>query len=107
MPSEFRTITFEADEIYQAVHTLCTQKQIATPPPGQIKRIYNIDNDPARIMLEIVDEDSGEKNREEYNRDFIAGALMLYSNTLKIPLPRAGTKAIQIDKGKIILKITI
>ena len=51
MPREDRRIIFELHEVYKAIYSLCVQKQLKGPPPGELKRVEQDAGDPARIFL--------------------------------------------------------
>lgn len=107
MPREDRLITFDYNEVYQAVYSLCTQKQIKKPPQGTLKGVDHPEGDTSRVMLHFYDESYAEENSEEYSRDFFAAALMLYCRGLGIPLPKTAQKSVLIGEDDVALRVRI
>ena len=109
MPKEDRRIIFENEEVYKALFALATQKQLKRPPPGVITAISEDDEDPAIIKFTLnnpQDTDKGDMN-VEYNRDFLAAALMLFCRGLGIPLPKSARKSVLIRDGVVMLRAQI
>jgi hypothetical protein len=107
MPREDRRISFDNEEVYKAVFALCTQKQLKKPIPG---RIVKVTETAGEGPITIDFENPLEKNvnaKEEYTRDFIAAALMLFCRGCGIPLPKSARKSVMLVDGVVILRVQI
>ena len=107
MPTEDRRIIFTADEVYKAIFTFCTQKQIAKPPGGHLLEIKQDEKDEAQVFFTIEDAVSKELNTVEYSRDFLAAALLLFCRGLGIPVAKSGKKSVLVREGQVMLRIMI
>lgn len=107
MPRENRIITFDYPEVYQAVYSLCTQKQIKKPAAGALQKVYQEDNDVFRVLMDIKDRTEETIVKEEYSRDFLAAALMLYCRGCGIPLPKNAQKSVSIKGEDVMLHVKI
>lgn len=109
MPVEDRRIIFSNQEIYKALYALSTQKNIQVPPPGEITSVTVDQADSSKIYVEISNllDEENPKTTKEYNRDFIAAALMLFCRGLGIPLPKSASKSVLISEGKVMLRVQI
>lgn len=108
MPREDRRISFENEEVYKAVFALCTQKQMKKPMPGHIVKIAEGAGETGAIFIEIENpHDHNKGTKEEYTRDFIAAALMLYCRGCGIPLPKTAKKSVLLIEGVLILRVQI
>jgi hypothetical protein len=83
------------------------QKNIRKPPHGEINNVHQSEDDPSRIFLDMKCGETGEKRKEEYSRDFLAAALMLYCRGLGIPLPKTASKSVLIRDGEVALRVKI
>ena len=108
MPREDRRISFEPEEVYKAVFALCTQKQMKKPIPGHITKVSEVSGEGA-IIIDIENPLDVERprGREEYSRDFIAAALMLFCRGSGIPLPKSARKSVMIADGVLVLRVQI
>ncbi len=107
MPHEKRFITFDLTECYKALYSLCSQKKIKKPGQGVVVKVEAMKNDPFRIVMELKHEHDGTLRQEEYSRDFLAAALMLYCKGCGIPLPKNANKSVSLKGGEIVLCVTI
>lgn len=107
MPKEDRLITFDFDEAYEALAALCKQKDIQDLFQGEITGMSHPDGDSSRILIQFKNPETKQGHSEEYSRDFIAAALMLFCRNLKIPLPRGGKKFVSFDDDEVMLRITV
>lgn len=107
MPREDRRISFENEEVYKAVFALCTQKQMKKPIPGVILKVID-SGDAGPVVLEIGNPlHSSDSVKEEYTRDFLAAALMLFCRGCGIPLPKSARKSVMVIEGTVILRVQI
>lgn len=108
MPSEDRRIIFDYEEVYKAIYALCAQKQLKKPPAGALSNVYEEDNGVSIILYLINPQDKDNPNVEvEYQRDFLAAALMLFCKGLGIPLPKSAKKSVLIREGTVMLRVQI
>jgi len=109
MPIEDRRIIFTSKELYKALYALSAQKQIKKPPAGEITGVRVGQEDTSRVFVKIVNEldDEVPEKEVEYNRDFVAAALMLYCRGLGIPLPKSATKSVLIKDDQVMLRVQI
>lgn len=106
MPREVRLILFDYVEVYKAIYSLCSQNNLKKPMGGVVFDL-KIESD-NRVLMSIVDESSGVKKVEEYNRDFLAAALMLYCRGLAIPLPKGAEKTVAIsENNEVMLRVRV
>jgi hypothetical protein len=103
MPREDRRITFENDEVYKAIFALCMQKQLRKPIPGEIVKISEASPEGA-IIIEFENGLEQKKAKEEYPRDFIAAALLLYCRGCGIPLAKTAKKSVMLVEGALVLR---
>jgi hypothetical protein len=111
MPREDRRIIFELDEVYKAVYALCVQKQIKTPPPGNIVSVKEDERDDKIIHVMLnnpqVHVTESSKIKVDYSRDFLAAALMLYCRGQGIPLPKGAQKLVEFGENDVTLRVLI
>jgi hypothetical protein len=107
MPREDRRIYFEYDETYKAIFALCVQKDFKKPQPGTIKSVEPLAEDSGRLNVRIENDLDHTSSVTEYNRDFLAAALMLYCRSIGIPLPKSAQKSIELMPGSVILRVQI
>ncbi len=108
MPREDRRISFDNEEVYKAIFALCTQKQMKKPIPGVIVKISEGAGDASPILIDFQNPLDGKQvTREEYARDFLAAALMLFCRGCGIPLPKSARKSVLIVEGVVILRVQI
>ncbi len=106
MPREDRRIIFENEEVYKAVYSLCTQKQMKVPPAGQVVSIVEDEKD-NKFILNLEDPQLQTVSAVEYSRDFIAAALMLYCRGCGIPLPKSAKKSVLLQDKNMILRVVV
>lgn len=110
MPIEERFITFNLDEVYQAIATLCEQEKTPPPPDGTLRSIdvdVSAGEKQERVTLHIEKIDGSGTSHLEYDRRFFAVALIMFCIKNKIPLPRAGTKLLKFLDDRIIMKVEL
>lgn len=107
MPKEDRRIIFSYDEVYNAIYSLCAQKQLPKPPSGAVTLVKQDDQDSSKIFISLEDPGRQTKNRVEYSRDFLAAALMLFCRGAGIPLPKGARKSVMIEEAAVILRVQI
>lgn len=107
MPKEDRLIIFDYKEVYQAVYSLCSQKDIKKPAQGRVEGVEHPDGDTSRVVMRLYNEISDEHLSEEYSRDFFAAALMLFCRGLGIPLPKTAVKSVFIRDDEVTLRVRI
>ena len=107
MPSEDRRIIFEFQETYKALYALSMQKDLLKPPPGIVRSVALHDADPARVIVRIENPQTNLAQNVEFTRDFLAGALMLYCRTLRIPLPKSAQKSVEFTGESVVLRVRI
>jgi len=107
MPTEDRRIIFKNDEIYKALYTLCHQKQLKKPKPGTLTGVIEADSDPSKIFITLENAQDKTVDKQEFSRDFLAAALMLYCQGLNIPLPKRAKKTVLIKDTKAMLRVVI
>ena len=107
MPREDRLISFDYDEVYRAVYSLCVQQDVKKPGQGTVQGVDHPDGDTSRVVLRMYNEVSEESFNEEYSRDFFAAALMLFCRGLGIPLPKPAVKSVLIRDGEVSLRVRL
>ncbi|MEM7680154.1 MAG: hypothetical protein AAF182_04040, partial [Pseudomonadota bacterium] len=100
---------FDSKELYKAIYALSAQKQINKPPSGEIVGVRVGQEDGNRVFIKIENDldDDAPETEVEYNRDFMAAALMLYCRGLGIPLPKTATKSVLIKDDQVMLRVQI
>ncbi len=107
MPREDRRIIFTYEEAYKALYSLCMQRDMKRPPPGQIDKI-NIDpDDDKKLSFELSNPQEEMTHKIDYSRDFLAAALMLYCRSLGIPFPKKANKSVDIKEDSVVLRMMI
>lgn len=107
MPREKRLISFDTAEVYQAIYSLCSQKNMLKPPAGTVTDLSYNQSDSSLIVMKTADNVTGKKSRNEYSRDFMAAALMLYCRGIGIPLPKNANKSVTVKDGEVLLIVRI
>lgn len=107
MPTEDRRIIFQNDEIYKALYTLCHQKQLRKPKPGTLTGVIEDKGDPSKIYILLENAQDKTASQQEFSRDFLAAALMLYCQGLNIPLPKKAKKTVLIKDTTAMLRVMI
>lgn len=108
MPLEERFITFSLEEISKAVRMRAVQEAIDIPAEGHL---VSIEIDPERtgmehaIALHFQQDEHGSMRRLNFDQKFFAFALVFYCQGCGIPLPARGTKTLNIQHDRIIMKI--
>ena len=108
MPLEERFITFSLEEISKAVRMRAVQEAIDIPAEGQLMGI-EIGSEGAGaespITLHYQQDEYGSMRRLNFDRKFFAFALVFYCQGCGIPLPARGTKTLNIQPDRIVMKI--
>lgn len=109
MPREDRRIIFEYEEVYKALYALCHQKQLPKPPPGAIQSVVEDEKDNNQIRITLINPQSSNNQQiiAEYNRDFLAAALMVMCRGQGIPLPKSARKSVVIGEGDVVLRVQV
>ena len=109
MPKEDRRIVFDNEEVYKALYALTTQKQMKKPPPGSITNVEAASDNPDRVIVTLVNPQNSfdQEMTEEYTRDFLAAALMVFCRGQGIPLPKSARKSVLIKDGIVMLRAQI
>jgi hypothetical protein len=107
MPREDRRIYFDYDETYKAIYALCVQRDFKKPAIGAIKSIEPHPDDSGKLNVLIENDLDHSSKVMEYNRDFLAAALMLFCRSLSIPLPKSAQKSIELVPGSAVLRVQI
>lgn len=107
MPTEDRRIIFENDEIYKALYTLCHQKQLPLPKPGNLIGVVENEANPSQVFILIDNPQDTSQSKQEFSRDFLAAALMLYCQGLGIPLPKKAKKTVIIRDTQAMLRVVM
>ena len=104
MPQEKRDILFTENEVKVALMQFSARK-------GYEFKVENIRNfeiktgDALSIEMAVFDAKENRTGNVNYSYQEIAAAMMAYCMFLKIPLPRAGRKSVQIKNGDLYLTI--
>jgi hypothetical protein len=104
MPSEERFITFDLEEIYDAIRIKCLADKMERPIRGELLKI-EMSEEQDLISLNVKREDNGEEEQLSFERKFFAEALVFFCQGYGIPLPRRGQKLLQIASDKITMKV--
>ena len=107
MPKEDRLITFNYKEVHKSVYTLCQQKGMKLPTIGEITDISQDPEDINRVYIDILENGTGPRKREEYSRDFVAAALLIFCRGMGIPMPKSARKSVFIKDGELGLRVRI
>ena len=107
MPREDRRIIFSFDEAYKAVYSLCVQKEIKKPPPGNIAAAVIDPDDKNKLILTINNMQENTVREMTYSRDFLAAALLLYCRSQNIPVSKRATKSVELKADSVILRLVI
>jgi len=109
MPIEERFITFNLEEIYQAVSIGSIKENLDPLPKGALQAIEiegEADVNHDSIFLKVKTE-SGAEETHKFERKFFALALVFFCQGSGIPLPASGQKTLKILPDKIIMKIEL
>lgn len=104
MPQERRDILFTENEVKVALMQFSARK-------GYNFKIENIRSfeiktgDALAIEMTVFDAKENRTGDVKYSYQEIAAAMMAYCMFLKIPLPKAGRKSVQIKNGELYLII--
>jgi hypothetical protein len=107
MPREDRRIMFDNEEVYKALYSMTFQKQMKQPPPGNIVKITEDEQNKGQILVVINNPLEQKETNLEYTQDFMAAALMLFCKGCGIPLPKSAKKSVVINEGQITLRVQI
>ncbi len=107
MPQEDRLIKFDYLELYSAVFSLCSQRGEKRPVSGSIVEVYHPEGDVSRVSIEFYDKKTAKNVVQEYSRDFIAAALMMYCRSSGVPLPKSANKALSIGCDDLTLRVKL
>ncbi len=105
MPREDRRIHFDNEEVYKALYSMCFQKQMKPPPPGNIFKIMEDKENAGQILVGIKNPINEKETGLEYSQDFMAAALMLFCRGCGIPLPKSAKKSVVINDGQVMLRV--
>lgn len=106
MPSEFRQILFSNEELIEALYEFSQSTQTKLPP-GKIVSCIPVVEDKVAVRLQLLDRASGETQAASLSSELVAAVLLRYCIKNSIPMPRAGTKAIQVHGDQISLDVRI
>jgi hypothetical protein len=103
MPAEFRFLVFTPRELEKAMvaFAIRAQKKI---PMGSVKGAEVIEGDMPSAVL-TVEPDSGDNVEVPFTSHEVVGSLVALCLDRKIPLPREHTKALEVFKGRMALRI--
>ena len=107
MPREDRQIIFSYAETYKALYSLCVQKEIKKPPPGNINATDADAADDKKLLFAIENSQENSKYKREYSRDFLAAALMLYCRSEGIPISKRARKSVELKDDEVVLRLRI
>lgn len=106
MPSENRNINFLESEVKIALMQYSARKGLNFKMENISKYTLNAKT-PISIKLDVFDANANKTGAINYKYAEIAAALMGYCMNLKIPLPKAGKKAIFAKDNNLYLNIKI
>lgn len=106
MPLEKRELSFTETETKIALMQFSARKGLSFKVENIVEFKIENGND-IGIILKIFDPTANEPETVKYSQPEIAAALMAYCMFLKIPLPKAGKKSVQLLNGALILNIKI
>jgi len=98
MPHEDRRIFFSYAEVQEAMADFALEKGVTPMPAGQIITINAIKADGSKMDCVLENRKTNHLENHILSRDFIAGALMMFCRTRKIPLANAANKVVEIGK---------
>lgn len=104
MPTENRNIIFTENEIKIALMQFSARKGLNFKVEN-INEFSMTTEEGIDIELKVFDAASNKVGTVKYKQSEIAAALMAYCMFLKIPLPRAGKKSVQVKNGELCLLI--
>lgn len=107
MPKEDRRIIFDYSEAYNAIYAFCVKKEQRKPPPGVITGVHVDPADEKRFYVHIENAQQNTRAKQEYSRDFLAAALMLYCRSLGIPIAKRSRKSVEIKEGAVVLRLVL
>ena len=108
MAAEIRHIEFSAVEVAAAVGEYCREVSWPPLPAGKLRRFeLHQRAGGACATFEVVPDDGGASEPGEVSGTELSEALILYCGTRKIPLPRAGTKTLQLFGDSLLLIVTL
>ncbi len=106
MPNENRNIYFTENEVKIALMQFSSRKGLSFKVEN-INEFNLSSGDNIGITLTVFDATVNKAGTVRYNQAEIAAALMAYCMFLKIPLPKAGKKSVQVKNGDLLLNIKI
>ena len=107
MPREDRRVYFDHEEGYKAIYTFCSQKAIAKPVSGTLRRVdINLENS---LELDFFIESARSQKIEvfTYTKDFVIAALMTMCQSIGTPLAKRANKSVEVVDGKLVLRVQI
>ncbi|MFK7838689.1 MAG: hypothetical protein AB8B83_00015 [Bdellovibrionales bacterium] len=108
MPSEERFVTFSLSEVSKALSIYFIQKDMPSLPSGDVVSFaLSEDTDDADKVFVKVEDETGSVSDFDFERKFFAEALVFYCQGSGIPLPKSGSKFLNITNDKIVMKITL
>lgn len=104
MPKENREILFTENEVKIALMQFSARKG-AKFNVENIKSFKINSEEAISIVLEVFDVESNQTGKVNYAPPEVAASLLGYCMKLKIPLPKAGKKAVVSRNGQVYLRI--
>jgi hypothetical protein len=104
MPKEDRFISFDLEEVYQALTKRCEESGIELPKahnPVEAK----MSDDKNAIVIFFEKGESAKKHEQKFDLKFFIIALVFFCNSKNIPIPKAGKKTLNIQDDRVIMRI--
>lgn len=106
MPTEFRRIVFTSEELKEAL-TLYSRTANGPLPPGTVVGCDLKGSGGVQAVVAVSNPRTGELDRVELDAAQLGASLIKFCIEKKIPIPREGTKSIQIAGDDVALRITL
>ncbi|MCB9964552.1 MAG: hypothetical protein H6855_00520 [Rhodospirillales bacterium] len=106
MPKEDRFITFDLEEVYQALLIRCKLADLDLPKDARAIALKTID-DKKNIAVEIESADGTKKQELKFDLSFFVLALVFFCNSENIPIPKAGVKTLNVQPDSIVMRIEL
>lgn len=104
MPLENRTLTFDSQELAEALtgHSAITKKPF---PSGVVVSVHLEEEPKPVIKIAVQEYQIARKVHVAMEPEQMAAALIHYCRIKKVPLPRRSRKSLHVEDGQVLLKI--
>jgi len=106
VPKELRKLTFPQSELRAAVYDYCLRANIMLPN-APIERVDVPGGDEPFITIYFMEDEDGNHRTFDLSRDQVGAALIKFSSTNSIPLPRTAQKVIKAEGDSVSMMVNV